>query len=406
MTTLNNQVSIASVCYAGLPHHADYMVGDVDAKNVLVVQPDMNTYRVLPYASKTAVVMGNLTDQYTHAQSAMCTRTLLQNVLHEAQENHNIAFNVGIELEFCLVDAETGKFVDDSVYGNTTTLNQQEQFIADLHEQLEQQYIPIELIHSESGPGQLEVVLQYSPDALEMADNVVLAQETIKAVARRHGMKALLAPKYDMTKAGNGMHIHMSMRDAATGQSLMGKGHGVAGFSSMGEAFVEGILRRLPALMGLSLPTVNSFRRVGKGCWTGSVVGWALEDKESGLRVCSNLSTNEWDHVEYKLCDSTANLYLVLAGLFSSGLHGLEQKLELRPAIGDNAQCHSTMAEEPAPLPGTVKEALHALECDDLLTKAMPLPLGRSYLALRRAEADRSADMTLEEEVAEFLARA
>lgn len=395
-TSLNDQVSIAAVCFAGLPHFADYMIEGtgMDAKHVLTVQPDLGTFRNLPYAPKTATVIGNLVDQYTNQPSDLCTRTLLRGVVQRAAEQHNIAFNVGVELEFCLVDAQTNKFVDDSLFANTTTLNQQEEFISHLHQQLEQQYIPIELIHSESGPGQLEVVLQYSQDPVELADNVLLAQETIRAVARKHGFKALFAPKYDMMKAGNGMHVHMSIRDATTNQPLFAQGAGA--LSPKGGAFVEGLLNHLPALMGLSLPTVNSFRRVGKGCWTGSVVGWALEDKESGVRVCSNLATKEWDHVEYKLCDATCNLYLALSGLLSAGLEGISQELVLRPAIGDKAG-------DEAPLPGSVMEAFEAVEGDEMLLKVIGARLGKGYLALRRADAERTSKMTVKEEVARAL---
>ncbi|CAB9505938.1 Type-1 glutamine synthetase [Seminavis robusta] len=396
--SLDKQVSIAAVCFAGLPHHADYMVdgSGMDARNVLSVQPDLGTFRVLPYAPKSAIVMGNLMDQYTDEPSPFCTRTVLRKVVEQAAQQHNIAFSVGVELEFCLVHAETGNFVDQSVYGNTTTLNQQEDYISELYEQLEQQYIPVELIHSESGPGQLEVVLQYCNDPVELADRVLLAQETIRAVARKYGFKALFAPKYDMMKAGNGMHVHMSIRNATTGKPLFTTR---GGMSAQGGAFVEGILRHLPALMGLSLPTVNSFRRVGKGCWTGSSVGWALEDKESSLRVCSNLTTKEWDHVEYKLCDSTCNLYLALSGLLSAGLEGIAQEMELRPALGASS-------DEDAPLPQTVQGALEALKQDELLIDVIGERLGRGYLALRREEAGRSSQLSLEEEVSEFLQRA
>lgn len=236
-----------------------------------------------------------------------------------------------MELEFCLIDAKTNSPIDDSVFANSITLNDQEPFISDLYEQLKQQYIPVELIHSESGPGQLEIVLEYSHDPIAISDNILLARETIRFVARRHGMKAVFFPKYDLTKAGNGVHVHVSLRDATTDRPIFCEGDKL---TTTGGAFVEGILCHLDALTGLTLPTVNSFRRVGKGCWTGSEVGWAVEDKESGIRVCSNLVSKAWDHVEYKLCDNTCNFYLALAGILSCGMNGIERKATLRKALG------------------------------------------------------------------------
>ena len=101
--------------------------------------------------------------------------------------------------------------MDQSVFANPVTLNDQEEFLTDLYDQLNHQYISIELIHAESGPGQIEVVLEHKNDVLGVADNVVLAKETVSAVAKAHGFKALFLPKYDETKAGNGMHVHLSI---------------------------------------------------------------------------------------------------------------------------------------------------------------------------------------------------
>merc|ERR1712048_1252471 len=155
-----------------------------------------------------------------------------------------------------------------------------------------------------------------------MADNVLFAKETIHACAKAHRYKALFLPKYHDQKAGNGMHVHVSMHDALTKQPLFA-GDSPQTLSPQGASFVEGILQHLPALMSLTMPTCNSFKRVGKGCWTGSQVGWACEDKEVGIRVCSNLQTLQWDHVECKLVDATANIYLALAALLHCGLDGL-----------------------------------------------------------------------------------
>ena len=92
--SLNNQVSIAEVCYAGLPSYADMMVEGtgMNAKNVLIVQPDLGSFRILPYAPKSAVVFGNSIDQFTNEPSPLCTRSLLGRVIENAREEHNIKF--------------------------------------------------------------------------------------------------------------------------------------------------------------------------------------------------------------------------------------------------------------------------------------------------------------------------
>ena len=405
--TFQYKGSMPPIVVAGAPFHADIMVegSGVEAKNLVAFHPDMNTFRVLPYAPKTAVVLGTFTDQYTDEPSPLCSRTVLQNVVQKAAQEHNISFTVGVELEFSLVNAKTHKFVDDSLFGSTVSLNCQQDFFSDLHDQLEKQYIPVELLHAECGPGQMEVVLKYSTDPVAMADSVLLTQETIKAVSRQHGYKALFAPKYDMEQAGNGIHVHLSLRDATTGRDLF-TNKGTIGMSQQGETFVEGMLQHLPALMGLTIPTTNSFRRIGKGCWTGSEVGWALEDKDCGLRICSNLITKEWDHVEFKLCDSASNFYLALAGILGAGLEGLEKGLSLRPSLNEVSQSDATTESPAASMPATIEEALDALESDNLLTEQVLGPrLSQAYLALRRADVKYYSEFTLEQEVEEFLKR-
>lgn len=102
--SLDNQVSIAEVCYAGLPHYADFMIDGtgMNAKNVLIVQPDLNSFRILPYAKKSAVVFGNSIDQFTNEPSPLCTRSVLGRVVEEAKEKHNIVFVSGTILHYCL----------------------------------------------------------------------------------------------------------------------------------------------------------------------------------------------------------------------------------------------------------------------------------------------------------------
>ena len=92
--TFQNQVSVAAVCIAGLPTYADMMIAGtgMDAKNVLKLQPDMSSLRILPYASKTAMIMSYAVDQYTNTISPLCTRGLLKRVVEEAAQKYNTAF--------------------------------------------------------------------------------------------------------------------------------------------------------------------------------------------------------------------------------------------------------------------------------------------------------------------------
>jgi glutamine synthetase len=103
--SLEHQVSIAEVCYGGLPFYADLMIEGtgMTARNVLRIEPDLSSFRNLPYAKKSAVVMGNLIDQYSNEPSPLCTRSLLRKVIQEAKEKHNIAFVSIMHLYFIVL---------------------------------------------------------------------------------------------------------------------------------------------------------------------------------------------------------------------------------------------------------------------------------------------------------------
>eukprot|EP00523_Entomoneis_sp_CCMP467_P008125 CAMPEP_0168741532 /NCGR_PEP_ID=MMETSP0724-20121128/12566_1 /TAXON_ID=265536 /ORGANISM="Amphiprora sp., Strain CCMP467" /LENGTH=475 /DNA_ID=CAMNT_0008789047 /DNA_START=86 /DNA_END=1513 /DNA_ORIENTATION=- len=415
LQSVDKHVASAKIVFGGLPTTADVMVAGsgLDAQDTVIFHPDLSTLRILPYSPKSALVLGTLHDQATGLLSDLCTRGLLQQIAQTALTQHNIRFNVGAELEFMLYDAETNQPADQVVYAHSHTLNRQEEFLTDVHQQLQQQDIHVELIHAESAPGQLELVLQYQEDPVQMADHILLARETIAAVAHRHGSKAVFLPKTNAMAAGNGCHLHLSFSDATTGQNLFSSsnsnrnnrhrqsfllGSTSADISAQGRSFLEGILQHLPALMALTVPTANSFRRIGPGCWTGHQQGWAFDDKESPLRVVANLHSCAWEHVELKLMDHTANPYLALAGVLSAGLWGMEQELTLRPSRHEETGNHE-------PLPGTLADSLDCLEQDELLMKqVLPKTMSQAYLAIRRSEL--AAELTLEEEVEQALKRA
>ena len=151
---------------------------------------------------------------------------------------------------------------------------------------------------------------------------------------------------------------------------------------------MEGILQSLPALLSFTLPTNNSFRRVGPGCWTGSTVSWSTEDKESPLRVCLDLNSGGVSNVELKLSDATANPYLALAMVLAAGSEGMRNDLTLRPM--NEGGSHDA-------LPESLTASLGALRSSHSLLDTLGRSLSKAYIAVRESEA--ASEETLEEEV-------
>lgn len=193
-----------------------------------------------------------------------------------------------------------------------------------------------------------------------------------------------------MMTAGNGLHLHFSFRDvgSSTDNSFSDPSQ-PTGISLRGRSFIEGILGHLPSLLSFSLPTVNSFRRVGPGCWTGSAVGWSTEDKEVPIRVCLDLSTQKATNVEYKLSDATANIYLELSMVLAAGMHGLKNGRNLRPPMEADDRSEA--------LPESLQESLDLLKANDTLVSLLGQELSTAYIAVRESMVQ--IDESIEEEL-------
>ena len=93
---------------------------------------------------------------------------------------------------------------------------------------------------------------------------------------------------------------------------------------------MAGVLTHLPGLLGLTAPSVNSYRRLQPRSWSGAYVCWGPDNREATVRVPSTFwgaeeaSTN----LEFKPADASSNPYLAFGGLMAAGLDGIEHKLE------------------------------------------------------------------------------
>lgn len=162
-------------------------------------------------------------------------------------------------------------------------------YLRDLMHALAETGVAVVQIHPEYAAGQLE--LSVAPeDPVGAADTMVLVRETIRAVSFRHGLAASFSPKVVAEGVGNGGHVHLSLwrENAAKGTegtgNAMAGGDGPYGMTGAGEAFVAGILDRLPALLAVGAPSVASYLRLIPSHWAGAFACWGLENREAALR--------------------------------------------------------------------------------------------------------------------------
>ncbi|MBI3827309.1 MAG: glutamine synthetase, partial [Candidatus Rokubacteria bacterium] len=255
---------------------------------------------------------------------------------------------------------------------------------------LEAQGIQVEQYYPELGHGQQELSIRHAP-ALAAADRQVFYRETVRAVAYRHGLYASLAPKPFVDQAGNGSHVHFSLWDAGGRRNLTHDPRGRYGISALGYHFIAGVLEHLPALLALTCPSVNSYRRLQPHFWSSAYTAWGPDNREGAIRIPSTFASDRAGstNAELKACDASANPYLALGGLLAAGLDGVKRKLEPgEPTMIDPANYSDAerAARRIVRFPTTLAEALDHLAADRVLMAALGPLLARSFLTVKRGE--------------------
>jgi glutamine synthetase len=354
----------------------------------LRVVPDLDTFRIAPYAPRTGVV---LTDQLTlEGQPAgVCQRSFLKRMEHRLAER-GLSLRAAFENEFSLATKIDGVYapIDSALCFSTIGMTAAQDYVDDLVSALEAQHLTLEQYYAELGRGQQEISTAHAP-ALRAADEQLLVRETIRGVAAKHNLVASLAPKPWPDTAGNGCHIHFSLWEGDRNRFY--DASRADGLSDIALNFIAGVLAHLPALAALTAPSFNSYHRIVPQAWAGAFVCWGHDNREAPIRVASPF--RGWEesstNAELKAADASANPYLAVGGLIAAGLHGLERQLDLPDPVQVDPATLSKKertARKITPMPATQAEALDALEADELLCAALGPELADSYLAVRRSE--------------------
>lgn len=311
---------------------------------------------------------------------------------------------VGYELEFVVSAPSPDGSLVPAHHGpaySPHALLEIDGFVTDLMRDAEANGLTLGQVHAEYGPAQVELSLG-AADPVTAADQQLLARQTVLAAAARHGLRASLAPLPSLQAAGNGWHVHTSLwRD---GENLLGGGpEGPRG--TAGTAYVAGLLRDLPALAAITAPSVGSLARLRPGFFAGAYAFWGIENREAPLRFVPGSPLLGADHanVELKVSDASANPYLALTALLTSGVAGVEENLVPPSPISSDPgtwKKKERAAHGVAPLPTTPAEQEAALLACPRLTEALGAERLGAFLAVRRADAAWAAERETEDVLA------
>jgi glutamine synthetase len=325
----------------------------------------------------------------------------------EAAAAEGLEIKAGYEMEFVLTlagdsSAEPQPAYQAPCYGPYALLEVDE-FVADLLADLAANGVPVNQLHAEYGPAQVELSIIAS-DPITAADRQLLARQTIHAAARTHGLRACFAPLFRADSVGNGWHLHTSVWRG--GHNLLGSSETATDRPGPdGAGWLGGLLRDLPALAAITAPSVPSLARLRPGYWSGAYQFWGVENREAPLRYVlgSELLGADYANVELKVSDASANPYLALAAVIAAGMAGLRDSADPGEPIQANPGGWSEQdraARGLTRLPTTPAEQEQALTASKRLTAVLGEPLLGAFLAVRRSDAAWAADRPLDEVIA------
>ncbi|KQL46229.1 glutamine synthetase [Brevibacillus choshinensis] len=245
--------------------------------------------------------------------------------------------------------------------------------------------------HEVATAGQGEINFRF--DTLtRTADNLLLFKYIVRNVAAKHGKTATFMPKPIVGDNGSGMHVHQSLFDGDT--PLFYEQGGYANLSQTALYYIGGILHHAPALIALTNPSTNSFKRLVPGYEAPVNLVFSKGNRSAAVRIPVAAVTPKASRIEFRTPDSTANPYLAFAAMLMAGLDGIKRKLDPRemgfgPMDKNIYDLSDAEKHEIKSAPGSLEEALLALETDhefllegDVFTKE----LIESWISLKRGE--------------------
>jgi len=247
--------------------------------------------------------------------------------------------------------------------------------------------IPVEYSFHENGPSQHEIDLRHT-DALTMADNVMTFRLIAKEVAQDHGVHATFMPKPIAGAFGSGMHSHLSLFEGDVNAFHdPGDEHGL---SNTAKHFIAGLLVHSSEIVAITNQWVNSYKRLIPGYEAPVYKCWARNNRSALVRVPPpKKGKSDSTRIEFRAPDPACNPYLAFSVMLAAGLKGIEEGYPLPPEATDNIYALTDaerLAEGIAALPGSLRDALDAMEHSELMAEALGEHVFEKFLVNKRRE--------------------
>ena len=375
------------------------LLGQSPADDELAVYPDAAAIVQLPWRRNIAYAPGDL--YLRGAPYPMCSRTVLSRQVARARERGYV-FNLGMETEFYFVSVGSDgrpepwnprDTLDKPCYDAVGMLESLD-FLDEMVGYMNAMGWDVHSFDHEDGNGQYEFDFSYT-DAVGMADRFMLFRMMAKEVARARGYEATFMPKPWANRTGGGAHFNMSLAAVETGENMFepdGEDPHGCGLLTLGYRFLAGILRHAPAIVAVTCPTVNSYKRLVKqgnmsgSTWAPVHISYGRNNRTHMLRI-----PTKSPRIESRAVNASVNAYLGAAVMLAAGLEGIDGELDPGPPIDLDmyVQPEERIAElGVGSLPRTLQEAIDAFQADPLMLEVFGEDLHRAYIDFKQAEWD------------------
>ena len=299
---------------------------------------DLDTARNVPWDNNVPFFIGEFinSDGTPHP---LCPRQTLKKVLKRAEK-------MGVN-PMCGMEFEWFNFLEDShswenkkgvgptpltpgMFGySLLRMNQNREFFNAIQDEMLQFGVPIEGLHTETGPGVYEAAIAFS-DALTQADRAILFKTGTKEIGARFGIMPSFMAKWNAAYPGCSGHIHQSLSDGK--KNLFADAKGRHGMSKMFESYLAGQVAHLMEFAPMFWPTINSYKRLVDGFWAPVKPTWGVDNRTASFRVIAGSPKST--RLETRCPGADVNPYLAMAAVIAAGLDGVEKGMKLTaPAI-------------------------------------------------------------------------
>jgi glutamine synthetase len=309
-----------------------------------LAQLDLSTFRRVPWDDNVAFFLGEFVEA-DGRPLPVCPRQLYKRVLARAEK---MGFQVlaGLEYEWFNFRETPQSFaakgyvrpepITPGMFGySLIRAGQNQPFFRALMEELPAFGVPVEGLHTETGPGVYEAAMLYAP-GIEAGDRGILFKQAAKEIGSRFGIMPSFMAKWNTLYPGCSGHIHQSLSDGK--RNLFYDARHPHRMSKLFESYLAGQLALLEDIQAMYAPTVNSYKRLVDGMWAPVKRSWGVDNRTATLRVIPGSPKST--RLESRCPGADINPYIALAACVGAGLWGIEKKLKLKdaPLAGDAAK--------------------------------------------------------------------